>query len=121
MFALALTPAVLSLLVLAAHFLRRGEMLQCLAVLAALGALLFSRRPWVPRLVQAVLAAAAVLWGMTMNEMVRLRQASHEPAGRLAVILGSVIAVNVLAALLLGTGRVLGHYPAKAPQESPAP
>jgi hypothetical protein len=119
MFALLLTPAVLSLLVLAAHFLRRGEMLQCLAVLAVLGALLFSRRPWVPRLVQAVLAVAAVLWAMTLSEMVRLRQAAHEPAGRLVVILGSVIAINVLAALLLGTRRVRDRYPADSPVEPP--
>jgi hypothetical protein len=120
MFALLLTPAVLSLLVLAAHFLRRGEWLQCIAVLALLGALLFKRSSWVPRTTQIVLVAATLLWARTLTEMLKQRQADHEPAGRLVVILGSVIAVNVLAALLLAAGRVSRAYATKSPS-TPAP
>jgi hypothetical protein len=36
------------------------------------------------------------------------------------VIIGSVIAVNVLAALLLGSRPVLDRYPPGAPQAPPA-
>jgi hypothetical protein len=114
MLALLLTPAVLSLLVLAAHFLRRGQALECGAVLGLLVTLFAVRRPWVPRVTQIVLAAATLLWARTLFELVRQRQADGEPAGRLVVILGAVIAVNVVGALLLNAARVTARYAARA-------
>jgi hypothetical protein len=64
--ALRLAPAVLSLLVLAAHFLRAGSV-ALVGVSLALAALLAVRRPWAARTVQAALivGAAAVLTGLS--------------------------------------------------------
>lgn len=119
MLALMLTPAVLSLLVLAAHFLRRGQMVPCVATLAMLVVLLAVRRPWVPRVTQVVLVAGALRWAWTLAGFVRQRAAEGEPAGRLVAILGAVIAINLLAALLLGLRRVTRRY-AGAASQAPA-
>jgi hypothetical protein len=110
MFALMLTPAVFSLLVLAAHFLRRGNLLLCGAALAVLGMLLFTRVRWAPRAAQIALGAATLLWAQTLLELMEQRQVAGEPVGRLVVILGSVIGLNVVAVLLLGTARVTRRF-----------
>lgn len=111
MFALALTTATLSMLLLAAHFLRRGDVLLCVALLGVAGLLLFQRRRWVLRAVQVLLGLAAIRWALVTNDLVRQRVAEGGEAGRLAAILGAVIALNVLAALLLGVRAVTARYP----------
>lgn len=119
MLALALALSTLSLAVLAAHFLRRGELVPAVAALAALavlGALLFVRRRWVVRLAQGVLLLAVVVWSLTTFQLVQQRRAAGQPVARLAVILGAVVAVNALAALALGTRRVAGRYGGPAGQ-----
>jgi hypothetical protein len=119
MFALALTLSTLSLLVLAAHYLREGNMLVTLALIVVAGMLLFRRRRWVVRVVQAVLGLGAIVWGVTLSESAQARVAEGGDPRRLVVILGSVIAVNVLAALLLGTKTVIGRYGSGAPEAPP--
>lgn len=116
MLALALALSTLSLAVLAAHFLRRGELVPAVAALAVLGALLFVRRRWVVRLAQGVLLLAVVVWSLTTFQLVQQRRAAGQPVARLAVILGAVVAVNALAALALGTRRVAGRYGGPAGQ-----
>jgi len=123
-FPLALTLSTLSMLVLAAHFLRRGDLLTCLTTLVVLGLLLFKRRRWVLRANQVALVLAAVLWSFTTNGLVRQRLAEGGPAGRLVVIMGSVIVVNVVAAMLLGNRKVVERYPGpegRAPAPAPEP
>lgn len=119
MFPLALTLSTLSLLVLAAHFLRRGQIMPCVAVLGVLVVMFALRRGWVRLVVQALLLLAVVLWTMTLFTMVQARQAVGEPAGRLAAILGAVIAVNAAAAALLGTRAVANRFD-RARREPPA-
>ncbi len=116
MFALALSLSTLSLLVLAAHFLRRGDLLSCLTTLFVAGMLLVMRRRWVLRVTQVLLGLAAIKWVLTTNELVRQRLAEGGEAGRLAAILGAVVAINVLAAVLLGTRRVTARYAAATSQ-----
>jgi len=111
MFALALSLSTLSMLVLAAHFLRRGDLLSCLVALFVAGMLLVVRRRWVLRVTQVLLALAAIKWVLTTNELVRQRLAEGGEADRLAAILGAVIALNLLASLLLGTRAVTARYP----------
>ena len=103
MIPLVLSLSTLSLLALAAHFLRRGDWLPCLAVVAVLGMLLVVRRPWARRLAQGVLLLGIVVWCSTGLQLLLERQARHEPAGRLVVIFGGVVVVDALAAGLLGT------------------
>ena len=59
-------PVVLSILVLGAHFLRYGSEIGVFAALLLI-ALLFLRRPWVARLMQAVLVLGTLEWLRTMD------------------------------------------------------
>jgi hypothetical protein len=95
---LLLVPAALSLLVLAAHFLRRSEPLPVMLCLAML-CLLFVRRPWASRALQVALLLAAGEWIRTALALVPARRAMGEPWERMAAILGIVAAVALLSAL----------------------
>jgi hypothetical protein len=98
----AILPAALSGLVLAAHFLRRGQWPGLLAGLA-LVALLFVRRPWARRAVQAGLALATVEWIRTWAVLSGAREAAGESAGRLTAILLAVAGVAAVGVMLLET------------------
>jgi hypothetical protein len=63
--------------------------------------LLFLRRPWVARLAQVALIAAALTWAVTLYELAQLRLGLGLPYMRMAVILGSVAVMALLSALLL--------------------
>ncbi len=116
---LILTPAVLSLLVLGAHYLREGQLVMCgLFVVNAL-TLLFVRNRWYPRLTQLVLGLGLIVWALALRDFMHERQASGEPVTRLVVIMGAVMAVDVLAIVLLGTARVRAHFTPK-PVDVPA-
>lgn len=112
MFALQLTPAALSALILAAHFLRRGQLVPC-ALCLAMVALLFQRSRWALRIVQVFLVCGAGLWAATIATLVPQRAAAGEPWLRLTVILGAVVLVSLAGAALLGTRRVRAHYCAR--------
>ncbi len=102
-------PVVLSILVLGAHFLRGGSMIAVFVVLALIG-LLFLRRPWVARLVQAVLVLGALEWLRTMYELAQIRAMHGQPYGRMLVILGIVAAVTLCSALLFQTPALKDVY-----------
>ena len=97
--ALLLVPPGLSLLVLAAHFLRGGDLSPMLLCVGLLG-LLFVRRPWATRVLQIALVLGAVEWIRTGIDLVSARQASGEPFERMATILEVVAWVTFLSALL---------------------
>lgn len=120
MLALLLTPPVLSLLVLAAHFLRRGAILQVALCLAVVG-VLFVRRPWVPPVAVTALVLGAFEWVYTLVTLVAAREARGEPAGRLVGILGGVIAVTVISILVFLVRRVREHYAPRTPAGERAP
>jgi len=101
---LLLLPAGLSALVLGAHFLRRGDIVLVLACLAVC-ALLFVRRPWASRVAQVALLASALEWLRTLAVLLPVRRAAGEPWVRLAVILGVVALVALVAAALLEAPR----------------
>jgi hypothetical protein len=109
MLGLVLTPAVLAVLLLAAHFLRRGQLLACAACIGVV-LLLFVRRAWSPRVAQVALALGTLEWIRTLVVLVNARRAEGGPWERLALILGSVIALTLLGAALLGTRSVTRHY-----------
>jgi hypothetical protein len=78
----------------------------CLAV----AALAWTRQPWAPRAMQVFLMLGTLEWVHTLVELTGERRALGEPAGRLVVIMGSVIAVALLGAALLFTRRVREHF-----------
>ena len=102
-------PIVLSLVVLGAHFMRYGNSLGMLGA-AVLIVLLFVRQWWAARLIQAALVIGAVEWTHTLYEMATLRAAFGEPATRLVLILGTVIAVTLASALLFQTKELKRIY-----------
>src|SRR5512144_3131672 len=80
---------VLSALILAAHFLRGGNLL--LLVLCLLfPALLLVRQLWAVRVVQLFLLLGAAEWVRTTVELIQERQAIGMSWDRLALILGLV-------------------------------
>ncbi len=96
---LVYVPVVLSLVVLAAHFMRDGYSIVVFGLLVVI-ALLFVRRPWVARLTQIVLIFGALEWVRTLYELLQARAASGQPSTRMTVILGIVVVVTFCTALL---------------------
>ena len=106
---LRLLPAILSAILLAAHFSRHGTLLLAVIVLL-LPLVLLARRPWVPRFMQVVLALAALEWVRTGIVLGRERLARGEPWARMAVILVVVAGVTALSALVFRARTVRDHY-----------
>ena len=122
MIALQILPIALSLIVLGAHFLRAGNSVMLVIVLALL-ALLPVRRWWAARTVQAGLVVGALEWTRTLVGLARLRAEAGEPATRLVLILGGVALWTGLSAFLFQTTRLRTWFrlltePAE-PQEEP--
>ena len=97
--ALAYLPIVLSLIVLGAHFMRYGNTVGVIGSVV-LVAMLFIRRPWAARAMQAALVLAALEWLHTLYNLVQVRIALDQPFTRMAVILGVVAAVTAGSSLL---------------------
>lgn len=109
MTALLVTPVVLSILVLAAHFLRDGEIVLVGLVLALLMLLTVPRR-WVARVFQLVLLLAAAEWVLTLLELREIRSALGQPHGRMTAILVGVAAFTALSGLVFEMPRLRRHY-----------
>jgi asparagine N-glycosylation enzyme membrane subunit Stt3 len=107
--ALLLTPVVLSLLVLGAHFFRAGNVIMVAAVFVVLGLLAVPRR-WAARMIQAALLLGAVEWIRTLVELYRQRAQLGQPAMRLCIILGGVALVTALSAMVFRTVRLRARY-----------
>jgi hypothetical protein len=106
---LLLTPSVLSLVVLAAHF-SRHDVPVLPWVCLALPLLLLVRRPWVPKLIQLVLLVGATEWLRTTFVLVGRRLDAGEPWLRMAVILVVVAFVAAGSVLLMESERVRRRY-----------
>ncbi|HET9982271.1 MAG TPA: hypothetical protein VFQ38_01735 [Longimicrobiales bacterium] len=106
---LLLLPVVLSALVLAAHFLRTGNVLALLAVLALLP-LLAVRRRWVATVARVILLLGALVWLWTLARFTLERVAVGQPFLRMVAILGGVAAFTALSALVFRTGRLKARY-----------
>jgi hypothetical protein len=112
MIALRLAPVVLSLLLLAAHFYR-SQAFAALGVTIAVLGLVFVRKPWSPRVVQAALLLGAIEWIRTLVALVQVRQSLGQPYTRLALILGAVALITALAAVAFQWRAVRIHYAGK--------
>ena len=108
MTAMVLLP-VLSLLVLAAHFFRAGEY-AVVALCAGLVALVFVRRAWAARALQAALFLGTAEWLRTTTRFIQLRRGLGQPWTRLALILGAVALVTVVSAFVFETPRLRARY-----------
>ncbi|UCH20113.1 MAG: 4Fe-4S binding protein [Deltaproteobacteria bacterium] len=102
---LAITLAVLSLLLLSAHFLRYGQWGLCFSI-ASFVALVFYRQAWLRWVLIVVLSVGVIVWADTWLNLVKIRMAFGQPWSRLSLIVGSVTALTAIAASLLLTERV---------------
>ncbi len=97
--AMLTAPAVLSMIVLAAHFLRSGNLVLTIPCFLS-PLLLLSKRNWVNRILQGALFAGGLIWVNTAMTIYKARVASDQPWGRMAIIL-SCVALFALASVLL--------------------
>lgn len=109
MIAIALVPATLATVVLAAHFLRAGWLPLVVALVAVIP-LLGLRRRWVPRLFQVMLGLGSLEWLRTLLELRDARQATGQPHGRMVAILGAVAVLTAVTAALFELPRVRAWY-----------
>ncbi len=94
---------------IAAHFLRMGNVIA--VVLCLLAPLLFLvRQRWSLLLLQWLTYVAAVVWLATAWQIVAPRWSSGEPWLRAAAILVAVAAINVLAGGLLRSRTMQERY-----------
>jgi hypothetical protein len=110
----AIVPAVLAFLLLAAHFYRAG-LIVLVPVSVALAVIVCLRRTWAQRVAQAALVLGSLEWIRTLFAFAADRVALGRPWGRLAVILGAVVAFTLLAAWLLQTARARRWYSGGSP------
>ena len=101
-------PAVLAMLLLAAHFLREGRLAVTILCVAP-GALALVARPWAVRLMRGVLVVGSVIWSVTAWQLAQARMAAGSPHARMLIILLAVAAFTALAAWLLPGARREGQ------------
>lgn len=97
-------PALLSLVLLAAHFLRRQELI-LVAVNLGLVPLLFTKKRWLIQTIRVYLGLGSVLWGNTLLMIIMERKVRGMPFAGAATILGSVAIVTLVSALLAAPGK----------------
>lgn len=98
--ALRVAIPALALLLLAAHWIRAGGWPLAAATVLSMG-LLWVRRRWAARLLQAALAAGTVEWLRTLAAGIALRHAAGQPALRLTLILLAVAALTACGVWLV--------------------
>jgi hypothetical protein len=92
-------PALISLLLLGAHFFRAGQCVPVLMVLAILS-MLTVRSLWAVRVVQVALLISGAEWIRTTVDLAMARQALGLPWMRLVLILGPVALLTFGSAFL---------------------
>lgn len=109
MIPLRLLPAVLAILILAAHFYRAANY-GLVAVCGAAPLLLFLRRRWVIYVTQVLLLFGGFIWLNTIHNFVQIRESMGLPSTRMAIILGGVALFTAGAALIFSSQRVKSFY-----------
>lgn len=99
---LRVIPALLSGVVLSAHFLRQGSLAAVLICLGLPAAALIMRQNWALVATRLLLWTGALLWVLNGLRMAQNRAGRGEPWHRLAFILGAVAVWTALSAWLLG-------------------
>lgn len=96
---LRLLPVFVSFLLLAAHFLRAGQMVISVVLLSLLS-LLFLRKTWIPRVIQLILLLGTLEWLRTLYSVAQLRIELDMPWMRMATILGVVALFTAFSCLV---------------------
>jgi len=102
-----LLPVLVSILLLAAHFFRAGQLVLVFVLLCLLP-LLMVRKYWVPWVMQIVLLLGAVEWLRTLFFVAQMRIEYDMPWMRMAIILGAVALFTACSGLVF-RGKALGN------------
>ncbi|MGC9197005.1 MAG: hypothetical protein ACP5IL_16360 [Syntrophobacteraceae bacterium] len=97
-------PAVLSLVLLAAHFLRRQDLF-LVALNLGLIPFIFLQKAWFIRALRVYLALGALVWVYTMWMIVMERKAMGLPFLAVIIILGSVALFTLMSAFVAPAGK----------------
>ncbi len=100
---------ILSAILLAAHFLRGGNLLLTVVCLL-LPALFFVRRPWTLWLLQGAAYLGAVVWMVTLLQLVIERIALGRSFGVAVAILGTVMMFTIVSGVLLNSDVMVERY-----------
>jgi hypothetical protein len=106
---LRLLPVCISLLLLAAHFLRAGHTVVTFTLLCVL-LLLLVRKSWVPWVMQLMLVLGAVEWVRTLVSVAQMRIELGTPWIRMAIILGVVALFTALSGLVFRSKALRERY-----------
>jgi len=106
---LRLLPVFISFLLLAAHFVRAGQMV-IVVVLLSLLLLLFIKKFWVPWVIQLTLLLGAFEWLSTLYAVANMRIASGMPWTRMAIILGAVALFTALSSLVFRSKAMRNRF-----------
>ena len=104
-----IAPAVVSEVVLAAHFLRSGHLLWVVASLIV-PLLLLSRQRWALYVNQVALVAGAGMWLLVAYALMEMRREVGQPYLRMVLILGSVALIALVSAGLLAAPKVRERF-----------
>ncbi|MCW8327793.1 hypothetical protein MD588_03150 [Photobacterium sp. SDRW27] len=107
-----LLPVVLSFWLLAAHFLRVGDMAWFFG-LVIFPLLLLVKHPITVRVIQFCLVAVAGTWGLVTYQMLMERMIMGADWQRLTIIMGGVICFTLLSACSFLHSRLEKHYGVK--------
>ncbi len=116
---LLLLPAILSFLLLAAHFLRSANYLAVLGLLALIP-LLALRRPWVVLVARATLWLGTGVWLYTSALFTLERLRLGEPDLRMVLILGGVALFTALSSRAFSSPRLRERYGVDGDAAEPA-
>lgn len=103
-------PIILAAVLLAAHFLRSYSLFPMLLSLLAPCLLLIKRR-WSLVALQWLTIPAAIIWLLTLNDIIRLRIFQDRSWAASAIILGTVTLFTLFAGWLLRSPTVKEIYP----------
>ena len=103
-------PIILAAILLAAHFLRSYNLFP-MAVCLLAPLLLFIHKRWSLLALQLSTIAAALIWLVTLYEIIQQRLFEHRSWMDSAIILGAVAAFTLLAGWLLNSSQVREKYP----------
>lgn len=106
---LRLLPVFISFLLLAAHFVRAGQVV-VVVVLLSLLLLLFVRKFWVPWVIQLTLLLGAFEWLGTLYTVAQMRISSGMPWTRMAIILGAVALFTALSSLVFRSKALRNRF-----------
>lgn len=106
---LQLLPVCLSLLLIGAHCLRYNQLV-LFGVCAGLIPVLLVRQPLAARLIQVLLALAALEWLRSAYFLIHARMEAGAPWTRLAIILGAVVLLTCCSVLVFQSKVLKQRY-----------